>query len=107
MEIQDQQAQDQAVEIVDEKTIPLRKPVKIGDITFDKLDLREPTAGELEKASNATTQIGVVISLISLVARIPRGAAEKLCQRDLREASDFLGSFSGDSLAIGDTSPQS
>lgn len=91
----------------DEKTIVLRKAVVLGDVTYAELNLREPTAGELEKASNAATQIGVAISLISLIARIPRGVVEKLGQRDLKEASDFLGSFSDDSPATGATSSQS
>lgn len=81
-----------------EKTIPLRKPVALGDVVYEKLELREPTAGELEKASGgptATTNVGVIINLISLVAKVPRKVAEDLCQRDFRDASDFFGNFSG------------
>ena len=85
-----------------EKTITLRKPVVLGDITYSELALREPTAGELEKASSATTQIGVVINLIQLVAKVPRRVAEGLGQRDLKEASSFLESFTEDSPAAGE-----
>src|SRR5260364_12066 len=76
--------------------IPLHKSVKVGEITYETLTLREPTAGQLEKASQATTQIGVAISLIALVAKVPRAVIEHLCQRDLKTISDFLGRFSED-----------
>lgn len=80
---------------MDEVIITLRKPVKLGEQTYDKLDLREPTAGELEKASggSATSNLGVVINLISIVAKVPRRVAEGLSQRDLQEASSFFAKF--------------
>ena len=92
--------------VPDEKTITLRKPVTVGKNgpQYTALDLREPTAGELEKASKASTDIGVVLNLISLVAKVPRAVAEGLCQRDLKEASDFLGSFNEDDPITGGTS---
>lgn len=92
---------------MDEITIPLRKPVKLGDMSYDKLDLREPTAGELEKASSAATSVGVVINLISAVAKVPRRVVEGLSQRDLKEASDFLDGFNKDDPTTGETSSQS
>ncbi|VVP61904.1 hypothetical protein PS870_06473 [Pseudomonas fluorescens] len=81
----------------DEKTITLIKPVTIGKgesaITYDELKLREPNAGELEKAARADTSIGVVINMISLIGGVPRTVAEKLCRRDLAAASSFLEGF--------------
>lgn len=81
----------------EEKTITLRKPITIGSgdgaITYTEIKLREPTAGELEKASRADTNFGVMINLISAMAQVPRAAVEKLSQRDLTEASAFLGGF--------------
>lgn len=91
---------------MDQLTVILRKPVTIGDLTFDKLDLSEPTAGQLEKASNASSNVGMVINLISAVAVVPRKVAESLCQRDFQEASDFLESFSKTSQPTGETSLQ-
>lgn len=83
----------------DEITITLNKPVIIGKaenaITYDELKLREPTAGEMEKASRADTSIGSAITLISLVAAVPRSVAEKLCKRDLVAANKFLEGFTG------------
>jgi len=81
----------------EELTLTLSKPVTIGSgeaaMTYDQLDLREPTAGELEKASRADTSIGVAINLIQLIAKVPRSVVERLCQRDLARANAFLESF--------------
>jgi hypothetical protein len=35
----------------EEKVIVLRKPVVLGEVTYAELSLREPTAGELSKAT--------------------------------------------------------
>ena len=95
--------QQNAVQLQDEKTITLRKPVSLGGIEYKTLDLREPTAGELAKATKAGGNVDVAIMLISLIAKVPRGAIEGLSQRDLQEASDFLGSFTLDGLPTGAT----
>lgn len=92
----------------EEKVIRLRKPVVLGSgdgaVTYESLTLREPTAGELEKAtSTATNNIGMSITLIHLVSGIPRAAVAKIGQRDLREASDYLGGFTEDGPATGQT----
>lgn len=78
-----------------EKTITLHKPVRLGDVDYTEIKLREPTAGELEKAASAKNNVGAVIELISAVAKVPRKVAEDLCQRDFREADDFFGQFGG------------
>ncbi|RON52928.1 hypothetical protein BK666_02190 [Pseudomonas frederiksbergensis] len=81
----------------EETTITLVKPVVIGKgdsaITYSELKLREPNAGEIEKATRADTSVGAAITLISLIAAIPRGAVEKLCKRDLVAANNFLEAF--------------
>lgn len=88
----------------EEKTLTLRKPVKVGDVEYDSLELREPTAGELSKANKQADPIDASIMLISLVAKVPRAAVEGLCQRDLEDAADFLGRFSDASQKISGTS---
>lgn len=88
----------------DEKTIALRKPVALGEVKYEALTLREPTAGELARASESSTDVGVAISLISLVAKVPRGVVEKLCQRDFQEAADFLAGFTVTGPETGETS---
>lgn len=84
----------------EEKTIKLRKPVKLGsgetEVVYDSLALREPTAGELDRAMSASNNIGIGITLIHLISGIPRGAVEKLSQRDFTEANEYLGGFTDD-----------
>lgn len=81
----------------EEKTLTLRKAITLGSgdgsITYSELKLREPTAGELEKASRADTSNGAVINLIAAVAKVPRAVAERLCQRDFTEASQYFAGF--------------
>lgn len=91
-----------AAQVEEEKTMVLRKPVKLGDVEYSSLDLREPTAGELSKASKAGGNVDIAIALISLIAKVPRGAVEKLSQRDFQEAADFLGSFTEAGLVTGE-----
>ena len=90
----------------DEKIIILRKPVSLGGVAYGQLELREPTAGELDKASRATSNVGAAIALISLIAKVPKGAIEGLCQRDLKECSDFLASFETDGETTGEIGSQ-
>jgi hypothetical protein len=96
----------------DTKTITLIKAVQLGDpakggILYDHIDLSEPTAGQLEKASRADTPIGVAVSLIALNGGIPRAAVERFCQRDMQQCHDFLESFQQPAPATGSTSSQS
>ena len=74
----------------EEKTIALRKPIVLGELSYDHLDLREPLAFEIAKAQTAVTSADAAITLISLVAKVPRKVVEQLCQRDFNEANLFL-----------------
>lgn len=89
--------------IQDEKIIVLRKPIEFGGITYGQLELTEPSAGELSKAAKAGDAVDMGIILISQISKVPRGAVEKLCQRDFQEAADFLGSFTASGREIGET----
>lgn len=79
----------------EEKTVELRKPVMLADKTYAELNLREPTAGELSKATRAggDNNVDVAISLISQIAQVPTKVVQDLSQRDFQECNDFLGSF--------------
>jgi len=103
MEEAQNEGQSGVMEIEEEKIIQLRKPVEFAKVTYERLELREPLAWELSRATKAGGDIDTAIVLISLVAKIPKGAAEKLCQRDLQEASDFLGSFGARGQTTGET----
>lgn len=86
--------------IVEEKTIPLIKPIVIGKgeaaVTYADLNLREPMLGELRKANKAGDSYDVLAKLIQLVCGMPEAAVDKLCQRDMEDAADFFGQFSKD-----------
>lgn len=81
-------------ELQDMLVLNFRKPIIIGKgdgaVTFEKVVLREPKAGEMEKARRADTDVGYVITLIHLVGAIPRKVAEEIPQTELAEASGFF-----------------
>ena len=88
----------------DTKTITLRSPVDLDGHKFDKLELCEPTAGQMEKAAAGATGIACNIILISQVASIPIGAVRLLKKRDLEAAVDFLSGFRNDAPPTGGAS---
>lgn len=93
----------------EQKTVVLRKPIMLGDVTHAELNLREPTAGELSKATRAggDNNVDVAISLISQIAGVPTKVVQGLSQRDFQECNDFLGSFTLIGHQTGETSSPS
>jgi hypothetical protein len=92
---------------VEETTsISLRKPLALGHETWPRLDLREPTLGELKRAGGggSLTEAG---TLIALITGIPPAAIDQLGQRDFQEACDFLAGFSKAAPTTGSSSPPS
>lgn len=104
MENQQENTDTPEIVIEEEKTIVLRKPVVLGGVTYAELNLAEPTAGQLSKASKQTNNVDVAIALISIIAKVPRAAVEALSQRDFSEANDFLASFTPADQTTGETS---
>jgi phage FluMu protein gp41 len=92
---------------MDEVTLQLIKPVEFGGRTYSEITLREPTAGNLEKASEKGEGIGMLISLISIVASVPRKVAESLCKRDFEACADFLADVKPSSPETGETLSES
>lgn len=81
----------------DEKIIVLTKPIKVGDLECNSLTLREPTAGELERATKGgKSGLTMTIDLIAMIAGVPRAVAEKIPSRKLTEASKFIEGFTDD-----------
>ena len=76
----------------DTLTITLRKPVEFASITYDKLDLREPTAAEFVIMNNKEGAEGD-IAAVSLIAGVPVQAVEKIGVRDLLKGARFLAGF--------------
>lgn len=81
----------------DTLTIELAAPLEFANTSYDKLVLREPTVGEMQKSFAKDGGLIAAILLISLVTDIPRGAIEKLPMSAFKKASDFLGHFTEDS----------
>jgi len=92
--------------IVDTLTLEFRTPITIGKgdgaVTYTHVDLREPLAGDLEKAQRADTPVGSVINLVTEIGAVPRLVAQKMCGRDIAEASKFFNSFSDGPEAAAD-----
>lgn len=74
------------------RTVELAEPVEFGGKSYDKLDLREPTAGEYMKAMRETG-FKASITLVALVAGHPPGAVEKMPLGKVLEADRFLSGF--------------
>lgn len=88
----------------DTKTITLRKPIDFEGRTIDKLELSEPTAGQMEKAAAGANGIASNLILIAEVASIPLGAVRLLKKRDLEAAVDYLSGFRNDAPPTGGAS---
>jgi hypothetical protein len=82
--------------------LDLRKPVAVGGKTYESVRLREPLAGELEAASRAPSGVASLISLIVIVAGVPRTVPEAMGSRDLARANAFFDSFSVPPADAGD-----
>lgn len=76
----------------DERLITLRKPVKIGDITYDTLQLREPTAAEWEQW-DGLEGVKADVKAVAVVSGVPEPAIRQIGSRDLLEAARFIAGF--------------
>ena len=80
-----------------DNTIPDEFVVEFDTITYqngehDRITLREPTAGEIHKASKEVGMMSTIV-LVCLVSGTPRPVIEKLPIRKLREAAEYLEGF--------------
>lgn len=85
------------------KVMTLLTPVKLGDIEYNEISLREPTAGDMEAAQNAGPN-GMTsnMTLISRVAAVPMAAVRLMGARDHQAAMAFLLPFMTTAPATGD-----
>jgi hypothetical protein len=78
-------------------TLEFRTPIQIGKgegaVTYTHVELREPTAGDLEHGQRADTPVGAVINLVSTIGKVPRLVAEKMSSRDINAANKYLSGF--------------
>jgi len=76
-------------------TITLKSPIHLeNDKIVSSLDLREPTAGELQEANkNKADELTLAIKLYSKLSGHPLGVIQRLKQKDLIAIGEFFGSF--------------
>lgn len=72
------------------KSIPLRTPIDLGGDQKTTLDLREPTAGEIDDMGREKSP---AIFLISQVTGLPPAICRKIPAREYGAAWAYLGSF--------------
>lgn len=73
-------------------TVTFRKPIEYKSITYEKVDLREPTAGELAETSGLIGY-SADIAIISAVGAMPDGAVKLMPATEFTEAARFIGRF--------------
>ena len=78
----------------DELVIVLRKPVKLADIVYDKLELREPTAAQWEQWDDLDG-VKAEIRAVATVSGLPEAVVKQIGSRDLIKAAKFIASFLG------------
>lgn len=85
----------------DALTITFRKPIEHASVAYTKVDLREPTAGELAEA-DGVEGFASDVRLISVVGAMPEAAVRLIPAREFLQATRFLGGFMAPARATGD-----
>jgi hypothetical protein len=78
------------------KTIELKEPVEFGKKTYDRLELKEPTALQMVQAQKEGMRNGGLASDIVLIAQVsgvPKTAVEMMPISVVMEAARFLAVF--------------
>ncbi len=84
----------------DTLTLPLRKPLKLGDHTWRALELHEPTAAQWQQW-DGLKGVEADIKAVSIVSGVPDVAIKQLGTRDLIKASAFIAGFLSPDLVTG------
>ncbi len=71
--------------------IVFAEPIKLGTAEYPSITLREPKAGELEKAEASGSGYSSIITLAHLVAGVPRKVIEQLPRSEFDKVVDFFG----------------
>ena len=75
------------------KTIEINPEITFGNQTYNRLELQEPTAAMVDKATNQHGAFKIMMVLVSHVSGWPMGAVEKLPVSVLTEAGTYCLSF--------------
>lgn len=77
----------------DELVLPLSTPLAFGGSEIGELNLREPTAGELEEGARSVNWATTNLVVLARITALPRTVLQKLSARDFAKASEFLAGF--------------
>ena len=92
-------------------TIPLSRPIPLGDETLSEITLSEVDLGSLEGVNivisdegDLKLNLGDLHRLVAAMAKIPPSSAKKITIRDALAAREKIADFFGISLPIGGSS---
>src|SRR5262249_22798023 len=86
------QVNGSALPVDDVLKLKLKKPITLGNVTYEELTFREPTALELRKsAAGAESGTAQTVVLAQLCAGVPMRVIEQLSARDFARVSRFFG----------------
>ena len=92
----DKSNESAAVDVPDQLTIILRKPVTLGSETYDSITVNEPTVGQIEafaKESDRVHPLQAMNNLVATVSGVNKAAINLMSARDGKKARDFLANF--------------
>jgi hypothetical protein len=84
------------MDIEDEKTIVLRKPLEEDGQTIAEINLREPTVRELDKFLKDEAKHGPISAMslfVATIAGLQKPTVDLMGARDFKDAQLYLGSF--------------
>ena len=87
----------------DKKVISLKKPLVLGEMSYDSITVREPTISEVEEAMKQPNQLGIAIALLATVSGIPTAMIRKLPSSEFAKATSAMSAFTLDSPETGDS----
>lgn len=87
-----QKVEQEAEKLEEELTIMLRKPVEFAGTVYDKLVLREPTAGQLIEWAKFEGH-EADLKAISIVSGVPELAVKLIGTRDFTKAANYISRF--------------
>lgn len=85
----------------DTLTITFRKPFEDKGTTYDRITLREPTAGELVQ-TDGFEGYALDVRVMSIVGAMPESAVKQIPAREFLQGTRFLGGFMRAAPATGD-----
>lgn len=87
----------------EELHLRLKRPIQHGNVTYDTLSFREPTAAELRRSANgAENGTHQTMLLAQIVAGVPMRVIEGMAASDFARVASFFASF----MAVsGETGP--